>query len=130
MTAVTKEQEFRGLYQAADEAGQEAVRKLTVVPMVVTGPVGLDNEPLEGCKSWYVEDGACGFAWITVRPGNSPFANWLKKNGLGSKAYYGGVQIWVSQFNQSIQKKEAYAEAFAAKLSEYGITASAGSRLD
>lgn len=127
---VTKEQEYGGLWNAAVEAGAAAVVGLKVAPMVVTGPVGLDDEPLPGSRSWFVADGACGFAWVTVRPGNSPFANWLKKMGFARPAYGGGVSYWVSAYNQSVQKKEAFAEAMAAKLSEYGINAVAGSRLD
>src|SRR5262245_43968523 len=46
-----------------------------------------------------VEDGVCGFAWITIRPGNCPFANYLKKTGAAHKAYGGGVQVWVGYFN-------------------------------
>jgi hypothetical protein len=77
-----------------------------------------------------VMDGVCGFAWINVRPGNSPFANWLKKNTHASPAYQGGVDYWVREFSQSMERKEAFARAFAAVLQEAGITAYAGSRMD
>jgi hypothetical protein len=81
----------------------------------------------------------CGFAWVTVKPGNCVFANWLKKKGHARKAYGGGVQIWISGYGQSHDKKEAYAHAFANKLKELLIdtgivfskmTVSSGSRLD
>lgn len=108
------------LYARAHAAGQAAVEEITPTPMVVT----------DGHRQWHIADGMCGFAWITVRPGNSPFANWLKKNGHARPAYGGGVQIWVSDYNQSIERKYAYAQAFAEVLVKAGVKAYAGSRLD
>lgn len=76
-------------------------------------------------------DGPCGFAWISIHPGSSSFARWLVKHNRARKSYgETGVRIWVSEGNQSMQKKEAYAVAFAKVLQSYGITAYAGSRLD
>lgn len=73
----------------------------------------------------------CGFAWIKVRPANSPFANWLKKNGhVRGVAYHGGVDIWVHEFGQSMQRKEAFAHAFAEVIYNAGIKAYAQSRID
>lgn len=69
-----------------------------------------------------VNDGVCGFAWVNIKPGNCRFANWLKKNDLGRiDSYYGGVTIWVDEFNQSLERKEAYARAFADVILESGI---------
>jgi hypothetical protein len=56
--------------------------------------------------------------------------NWLKAQGIGSKGYYGGYEIWVREFGQSVDRKYAFAQAFAQVLGKYGIEASAGSRLD
>jgi hypothetical protein len=109
--------EFGSLYSRADAAGKAAAAAITPVPMLIKGYAP-------------VLDGACGFAWITVYPGNCPFANYLKKNKLGSKAYGGGVSIWVGAYNQSIARKEAYAGGFAKVISEAGIKAYPGSRLD
>jgi hypothetical protein len=81
-------------------------------------------------KSWYVPEGPCGFAWVTVRPGTSSFAKWLVKTGKGSKAYGGGVSIWIGDYNQSIARKEAHARAMAEVFTNAGITAYADSRLD
>lgn len=46
--------------------------------------------------------------------------------------YYGGTSVWVGGFNQSMQKKEAYARAFAAVVNEHvaGVSAYASSRMD
>jgi hypothetical protein len=77
-----------------------------------------------------VMDGVCGFASVIVRPGNSSFANWLRKQGKGYKSYYGGWEYSVHAFNQSLERKEAYARSFAAVLSEAGIKAYVSSRMD
>lgn len=122
--------DYKELCVKADTAGRAAAAKKVPTPMVVVGPVGLDNKPQAGCQSYYVPSGVCGFAWVTVRPGNSPCANYLKKLGWAKPAYGGGVQVWVSQYNQSMELKEAYAEAFAAVLRENGVNAYAGSRMD
>lgn len=130
MAKVSKDADFRALVDKARLAGLAAVDAMNPTPMVVTERTNPLDDASPVKKAWYVADGVCGFAWITVRPGNSPFANWLKKNGLARKAYGGGVDIWVSEFNQSMQRKEAYAGAFARVLSEAGITAYMGSRMD
>lgn len=119
------------LYKSADQAGMKAVLAATITPMVVSqhaNPLD-DNSPVE--RQWFVSDGPCGFAWVNVKPGTSRFAKWLVDKGYASKdSYYGGVTIWVHQFNQSMQKKETYAAAFASVLAEHGITAHSNSRMD
>lgn len=129
--AETNNVDFGALYQKAHEAGMVAVEKLQVQPMVVEGHANPLDDSSAVVESYYVPDGPCGFAWINVKPGNSPFANYLKKNELArADSYSGGVCIWVHQFNQSIQKKDTYATAFASVLGENGIKAYAGSRMD
>lgn len=118
--AQPKDVAFSKLWNDAYQAGVDAVAKANVQPMVVSG-YG---------KSWYVADGVCGFAWVTVKPGNCAFANWGKKKGLFSAAYGGGVQYWVGEFDQSMQKKEAFAGAVASYLRDNGIKAYSGSRMD
>jgi hypothetical protein len=74
----------------------------------------------------------CGFAWVTLRPATSQYARYLKKAGLGSAAYGGGLQVWNPSKNhtQAISAKEEGAYAFARVLEKHGIKCSAGSRLD
>lgn len=124
--------EFKKLWVEAVTAGNEAVMKAKVVPMVVGTPKSLFSNEIDYSQPVeVVEDGACGFAWINVKPGTSAFAKWLKAQGYARKdEYYGGVTVWVSQFNQSVQKKEAYARAVAKVLRDAGIKAYAASRLD
>jgi len=117
-----RNQGFAELAQRAYEAGIQAGVNCRPVPMQV-----LDE--LNG-QAWRVDDGACGFAWVTVKPANSAFAKWAQAQGIMRKAYGGGVQYWVSEFGQSEERKAAFAYAYARVLCEAGINAFAGSRLD
>jgi len=124
--------DFASLYAQADAAGRSAVEKTKVVPMIVGQETSLFSGKIDYTKeTYYVADGVCGFAWVNVKPGNSKFANWLKKNKLArTDSYYGGVSMSVRDYNQSLQKKEAYAHAFAAVLRDAGISAYTTSRMD
>jgi len=127
----SKEKEFQTLFDKAYQAGMEAGQKHNPKPMVVSQHSNPLNDNSAVKQSWYVSEGVCGFAWIIVRPGNSSFANWLKKAGKARKdSYYGGVNIWVREFGQSYERKYVFANAFAKVLEEAGINASANSRLD
>jgi len=110
---------YLGIYMEATRAGCAAVNGMDVTPAIFTN---------DGKEFFYVADGACGFAWVVIR--DIKFANFLKKMGVGRKRYNGGYLIWVFDYNQSMQKKEAYAEAFAQVLIDNGINAYAESKLD
>lgn len=123
--------DMQTLYNRADEAGKAAVAKAQIVPMFVGNAVGLSDKLDETKPVYYVEDGVCGFAWVNVKPGNSAFAKWLKAQGIArTDDYYKGVSIWIRGYGQSMQKKEAYAQAMAKVFSDAGITAYAMSRMD
>lgn len=122
--------EFKALTDKAHAFGMAAAGATVPTPMIVQQHASMANDASPVVKEWVVPDGACGFAWITIRPATSRFARWMKKAGLASPAYGGGVQVWVSYFNQSVARKEAYAEAYAEVLRDAGVTAYAGSRLD
>lgn len=109
--------ECKALYEKAHAAGAAAAEKCVPVPMVVSGGYAP------------VMDGVCGFAWVKL-PGVGSFAKWMKASGLARKAYGPGLEMWVSAYNQSMAKKEAYAYAFARVLREAGVAAHAGSRMD
>jgi hypothetical protein len=124
---------FDKLYNEAHTAGVRAAQNCTVTPMIVGTPKTFLGSELDYSKPVeVVADGVCGFAWVNIKPGNSAFANWLKKKGLArTDSYYGGVTIWVSDYNQSMTRKSAYAGAFARVLNENGYTrAYAMSRMD
>lgn len=80
----------------------------------------------------YGEDPYCGFGWVEIPDGRSPFVKWCKKNGIGSKHWQKGWQIWRPTGNgtQSMSVLEAGADAFADVLNANGITAWACSRAD
>jgi predicted nucleic acid-binding Zn finger protein len=116
-----KDAEFAALYLKARQAGLDAGSAEKTSTMVVVG---------HG-QRYVVPEGPCGFAWVVVKPGTSAFARWLVKKGYASKHYYGGVSIWVSDFNQSMERKYAYAAAFAEVLRQGGIeNCYADSRMD
>lgn len=78
-----------------------------------------------------VMEGACGFAWVNVKPAYSPVAKALVAMGMARKdGYYGGVTVWIAEYNQSMARKEAHARAFAKVLAEAGVRAYAASRMD
>jgi hypothetical protein len=137
------EAEASALLNKAREAGLSAGNADTPIPMIVGTPkggllgtaLGADIDPAE--PVYHVSDGACGFAWVVIRPGNCSFARQVKKlrtpwgpRPWGGRAYGGGVSIWISDHNQSLSRKEAHADAFAAVLKEAGVDAYSQSRMD
>jgi len=129
--------EFAKLWADAHAAGMAAGNAVRPTPMVVcNGDVRINGAPLDPYKPAtdivdVVADGACGFAWVVVRPGSCSFARWAVKEREGRKEYGGGVRVrWVGEFNQSLERKDAYAKAFADVLRAAGINAYAHSRMD
>jgi hypothetical protein len=116
---------MEAIYKEAHEAGLVAFNAAKPVPMIVTWEGGRE----------FVDDGVCGFAWIIIKPARGPFVKYLKDNKIGYKRDYGGGGYMVSPkgeagFSQSMQRKEAYARAFAGVLKSYGIDCWVESRLD
>lgn len=129
MTTATKT-DFAVLYEQADTAGKQAADAAVPTPMIV----GEETTPFNGVidytkPTYFVSEGLCGFAWVNFK-GNTAFGRWAKKAGKASPACGGGLQVWVRGYGQSVTRKEAYAQAFAAVLRAEGIEAYAGSRLD
>ena len=109
------------LYASADMSGRAAANALVCNPMVVS----------DGKQKWFVADGVCGFAWVKIRPATGPFVKFLKDNQIGRKdSYAGGYMVSIFDYNQSMQKKEAYAYAFADVLNANGVNAFASSNMD
>lgn len=123
---------FAAAYDKAVAAGRAAGEACSPRPMIVTQHVNALDDGSPAAKQWYAAEGACGFAWVKVFPGNCSFAKWLIKQGIAKgRAYAGGVDIWVSAFGQSIERKQACASAMAKVLvAELGVKAYADSRLD
>jgi len=113
---------FAALFDNAARIGFEAGRNADPAPMAVYNPAS--------DKTDVVSEGPCGFAWVTIRPGNGSFARFLVKENLARRAYYGGVEIWISAHNQSYARKMENARAMAQHLRNAGIEAFPGGRLD
>jgi hypothetical protein len=131
-TALRRERyaEFATAFEVARAKGVAAGEAAKPTPMVVYEADCFGRPKADG-ESWRESEGACGFAWIIVRPGNGSFAKWLMKNGHARRAYNGGVQIWISDHGQSVDRKVAHAYAMAAHLREaLGVHAYPDSRLD
>ena len=118
-------------YQKAHAAGMAAGEAAVPEPMYVVERENPFDDGSPVVKAYApVMDGMSGFATVTIRPGTSAFAKFLRKIGVSHKAYYGGEEMFVHVFGQSVERKYAYATAFAAVLKEAGVTAYAASRLD
>ena len=118
--ASAKDQAMQLIYNEARIAGLKAVNDLVVTPMIVK----------DGKRSYFVADGVCGFAWVVIKPANCTFANWARREKMGQTGYGGGLHIWVNDFDQSYEKKRAYAWAFAEVLRNAGYMAYSDGRLD
>lgn len=113
--------QYEIIYADAWMAGRDAALAHKPRPMVVSDSNGTVVD--------YVEDGICGFAWVRV-PGNTSFGKWLAKHKNPSPGYPKGLDIWISDYSQSYERKAAHARAMAAYLVAHGIEARAGCRLD
>jgi len=112
---------FTALERIAHAAGIKAGRECRPIPMIVSTASGIEIE----C----VDDGACGFAWVAFA-GNTAWGRWAKKQGIARSHYPSGLCVWVSEFGQSVDRKSAFASAYAQVLRNSGIDAHSGSRLD
>lgn len=121
----TQHGEFQALWDRAVEYGLAAGNQHKPQPMNLVG-----RSPQGGVEHYHVPEGLCGFAWVVIRPATTPFGRWLKATGRASKAYGGGLQVWISDHEQSYERKQAHASAMAEVFRAAGINAYAGGRLD
>ena len=119
---------FANLAMDAHEAGLAAGAAARPTPMHIV-EADVFGRPKPGAEIITENEGLCGFAWVQF-PGNTAFGRWAKKTGLARASYPTGLQISCHEFNQSLERKEAYVRAFAAVLTSHGIKCHAGSRLD
>ena len=119
------------LLERAHLMGMDAGRSVGVTPMLVGTPTELMGNDIDYSKPTYVvNDGVCGFAGVVIKPARGKFVSYLKSIGMGYKHYYGGWYVSVREFNQSLTRKEAYANAYAKVLSEAGFKCYVDSRMD
>jgi hypothetical protein len=121
---------INSIFYKAHNAGNAAVTQTTVTPMIVTQAANPLDDSSAVVNAWVVNDGVCGFASVIIKPATSKFAKFLVANQLARKHYAGGVSMSIRDFNQSLTKKEAYAQGFAKVLNDNGITAYVDSRMD
>lgn len=124
-------EEFRAIFTKAYEAGMAAGKGANPTPMHVVERVNpLDDTSPVKRDYGVVSDGVCGFASIEIKGAASRFAKWLMANTSVRKNSGPGVRYWVGEFNQSYERKCAFAVAFARVLNENGYDAYVSSRLD
>lgn len=128
--AMKNDRKFSAIVKAANEAGRKAVEGFTPNPMIVGQPTTLFGNDIDFSKpTHFVADGVCGFAWVRFK-GNTSFGKWAKAKGIARESYPTGLQISIHDYNQSMQKKEVHARAFAEVLCANHIEAWSESRLD
>jgi len=140
-TKNTRDDNWMGLLRRAEAAGMEAGRGNEPTPMVVSQHESSFDDNSSVVDSWYVSEGMCGFAWVSIPDGRSAFAAFLRRHkgeaigdeGVidGKRQYGGGTCVtWVRAHGQSYERKQAHAAAFAVVLRATGIPVNSGSRLD
>jgi hypothetical protein len=79
----------------------------------------------------------CGFAWVKITPARGPFVKFLKEQKIGDRGWNGGYEVRPeitypekSACWQSMDLREAAAEAYAKVLKEAGLTCYMQSRAD
>lgn len=121
---------YEELWTAAQAAATKAGTECRPRPMTVAQHVNPFDRTSAVEYAETVLDGACGFAWVNIRPANGPFARWLKVKGVGRKSYSGGWDVSIHAFDQSHERKAAAARAMATVLRDHGLKAYAYDRLD
>jgi len=107
---------FDRVWNKACRLAREESDKCVPTPMTVVenqDPLD-DNSPLK--KAWFVRSGVCGYAWLVVRPGNSSFAKWMRKNKDSRQAYHGGEHWSCPLRIQSMEIQIAYIHEFVRVL--------------
>ena len=121
MATKTEIAAFEALYAEAVAEGKLAAlaAEKTMAHYAITG----------GGKFYGTMHGTCGFGWVIVK--DRKFGFWLKKMGYGrADHYYGGVCIWIGDYGQSYEMKEAHAYAMAKVLDLAGMKAYGAGRMD
>jgi len=127
---MAREKFFETLHRQAEMAGMAAGAAAKPKAMMVGTPTTLLGSSIDASKAVYlVPEGVCGFAWVKIK-GNTAFGRWMKKVGLARPDYPAGLAISCKAFGQSMERKEAWAHAYAKVLTEAGITAYPQSRMD
>jgi hypothetical protein len=125
-----RDRKWADLHENAHRAGMAAGEAHRPATMIVQRHANMMDDSSPVVEQWVESEGVCGFAWVTVHPGNSSFAIWLKGHTNARTSYQGGVQLWVHEFGQSMERKQAYAQAYAKVVRDAGIKAYSNYRMD
>ena len=116
-------EECWALYKRAFAAGLEAAKACVPTAMAVNQNSNPFDSHSEVLSRDAVADDNSGFACVFIYPDNSPFAVWLKNQGLARPGYEGSVYIYLYGYNQNLQRNEAHALAMAHVFRNAGIEA-------
>lgn len=132
-THKTAAKDWQAIHERAHAAGMAAGNGVVPDAMIVGNPTTPFGNDIDYSKrTYYVSEGVCGFAWVELSPATHPFVRWLKSRDIGHKGYPTGWSVRVHEFGQSMQRKEAYARAYAAVIRDEipELNAYAASRMD
>lgn len=122
--------EAKQIHEKALFAAIAAADTCIPTPMVVGSPSTPWGNDIDRTKpTYYVADGPCGYAWVKIK-GRGKFAKWAKDSGVARPSALGGYTIYPSLMTQSMERKEAWANAYAQVLRDHGIEAYVDTRLD
>ena len=124
--------DYAALFNRAHAAGMEAGNACVPVPMQVVQRENPLDDTSRVVKAYApVMDGVCGFAYVIVRDARTAAAKaFVKHAGARVSSYHKGAVLSVWEFNQSLERKEKFATAYAAVLKQAGIDCYADSRMD
>jgi hypothetical protein len=117
------------LFAEAYAAGLAAGERLTPPSYVLRQANPITGQILPASQSYQMQ-GSCGFAWIVVKPANGKLAKWLVAQGLGRKAYGGGIRVSIQAHGQCMERKAAHARAMWQVLEAAGIKGHWDQRMD
>jgi hypothetical protein len=121
---------FESLWQDVLDAGNAAAQAAKPTPMIVGEAKSLFTDEIDYSKpTYYVAGGVCGFAYVRTK-GNTAFGRWAKKAGYMRPGYPTGLMYSVRAGGQSLEIKEAFAQAAVGVLRAAGIDAWVESRMD
>lgn len=121
--------ELARLLGEAERAGRAAAAAKVPVPMVVVERASAFDDSSPVVRRYApVTGGVCGFAWVNM-PGGTALANAAKRRYADGrwpevrvgKGYPTGLDVWVSGYGQSMERKAAYAGAYAGVLNAAGF---------
>jgi hypothetical protein len=145
---MTREEAVK-IFEEAYAAGLKAGKTVEPRPMIVTTHLNPLDDGSPAVQRWYEKEGVCGFAWVNLpfrcesvkqfckhiesaqeAGAILPHEDVLKYHGNEGKGYPAHWSLWVGEFNQSMARKAAFANAFGEVLGRYGIENVAGFRMD